>query len=138
MSLTCGTKPREAIKAQVLADFIAKFTLASKQNEDQGAKQWVVHVDGSSTKHAGGIVIVLRSPEGDHLEHTVRLQFQTTNNEAKYEALLQGLLQGLELAKSLGANSVLVHGDSQLMIGQVNGTCKAKEERMKKYLGKVK
>ena len=24
------------------------------------------------------------------------------------------------------------------MIGQVNGTCEAKEERMKKYLGKVK
>ena len=46
-----------------------------------------------------------------------------TNNEAKYEALLQGL----ELAKSLGADSVLVQGDSQLVIGQVNGTCEAKE-----------
>ena len=32
----------------------------------------------------------------------------------------------------------LNHGDSQLVIGQVNGTCEAKEERMKKYLGKVK
>ena len=40
--------------------------------------------------------------------------------------------------KSLGADSVLVHGDSQLVIGQVNGTCEAKEEHMKKYFGKVK
>ena len=44
----------------------------------------------------------------------------------------------MELAKSLGAESVVVQGDFQLIIGQVNGTCEAKEERMKKYLSKVK
>ena len=33
--------------------------------------------------------------------------------------------------------SILVLGDSQLVIGQVNGTCEVKEERMKKYLNKV-
>ena len=125
----------EAIKAQALADFIAKFTPAHDlQNGDQGAKQWIVHVDGSSTQHAGGIGIVLQSPIGDHLEYAIRLQFQMTNNEAEYKALLQGL----ELAKSLGAEAVLVQGDSKLIIGQVNGTCEAKEERIKRYLGKVK
>ena len=42
-------RPREAIKAQVLAEFITKFTPTSdQQNDDQGAKQQVVHVDGSS------------------------------------------------------------------------------------------
>ena len=49
-------KPREAIKVQVLADFIAKFTFASsKQDEKSGARQWVIHVDGLSTQHVGGI-----------------------------------------------------------------------------------
>ena len=43
----------------------------------------------------------------------------------------------MELARSVEAKSVLVLGDSQLVIGQVNETCEAKEERMKKYLGKV-
>ena len=81
-------------------------------------------MDGLSTQHAGGIGIILQSLEGDHQEYAVRLQFQTTNNEAEYEALLQGL----ELAKSLEADLVLVQGDSQLVIGQVNGTCEAKEE----------
>ena len=42
------------------------------------------------------------------------------------------------MAKSLGAESVVDQGDFQLIIGQVNGTCEAKEERMKKYLSKVK
>ena len=62
-----------------------------------------------------------------------RLQYQITNNEVKYETLLKGL----ELAKSIGAKSILILGDSQLVMGQVNGTCKAKEERMKKYLEKI-
>ena len=96
---------KEAIKAQVLADFIAEFTPTSnQQNEGQGAKQWVIYMDGSSTQHVGGIWIVLQSPERGHLEYAVHLQFQTTNNEGEYEALLQGLA----LAKSLEADSVLV------------------------------
>ncbi|XP_030963880.1 uncharacterized protein LOC115985046 [Quercus lobata] len=97
------------------------------------SKRWIVHVDGSSTQHAGGIGVVLQSPEGDKLKHKVRLQYQATNNEVEYEALLKGL----ELAKSVEAKSICVMRDSQLIMGQVNGMYEAKEERMKKYLGRV-
>ncbi|XP_030930774.1 uncharacterized protein LOC115956584 [Quercus lobata] len=123
--------PRHAIKAQALADFIAEFTPSHNETED--SKRWIVHVDGSSTRHAGGIGVVLQSPEGDKLKHKVLLQYQATNNEVEYEALLKGL----ELAKSVEAKSICVMGDSQLIMGQVNGTYEAKEERMKKYLGRV-
>ena len=75
---------------------------------------------------------MLQSPEGDRLTYKVRLQYQTAN-EVEYEALLKGL----ELAKSIEAKSVLILGDSQLIMGQVNGTYEAKEERMKKYLERV-
>ena len=68
------------------------------------------------------------------MKYTTRLQYQTTNNEVEYKALLKGL----ELAKSLGAESIVIKGNSQLIIGQVNETCEVKEERMKKYLNKVK
>ena len=67
--------------------------------------------------------MVLQSPEGDKLKH----------NEVGYEALLKGL----ELAKSVEAKSILVLGDSQLVMGQINRTCEAKEERMRKYLERV-
>ena len=77
--------------------------------------------------------MVLQSPEGDKLKYKLRLQYQPTNNEVEYEALLKGL----ELAKSMEATSILVLGDSQLVMGQVNGTYEAKEGRMKKYLEKV-
>ena len=82
-------RPREAIKAQAFADFITKFTsTCEQQSGHQGIKQWVIHVNGSSTQHASGFGIVLQSLEGDRLEYAVCLQFQTTNNEAEYEALL--------------------------------------------------
>ena len=68
------------------------------------------------------------------MKYATRLQYQTTNNEAEYEALLKGL----ELAKSLRAETMVVQDDSRLIINQVNGRCEAKEDRMKKYLSKVK
>ena len=117
--------PRHAIKAQALADFIAEFTLSHNDSEVVENKKWIIHVDRSSTQYAGGIGVVLQSPEGDKLTYKVRLQYQATNNEVEYEALLKGL----ELAKSIEAESILILGDSQLVTGQVNGTCEAKEER---------
>ena len=77
--------------------------------------------------------MVLQSPEGDKLKHKVHLQYRPTNNEVEYEALLKRL----ELVKSVEAKSVLVLGDSLLVMSQINGTYGAKEERRKKYLEKV-
>ena len=67
-------QPRNAIKAQALADFIAEFTPSYEDlDRREDNKKWVVHVDGSSTLHAEGIGIVLQSPEGDKLKHKVHL-----------------------------------------------------------------
>ena len=92
-----------------MANFIVEFSLnRSELDEADEAQKWVVNVDGSSTLYARGIGVILKSPEGDKLKYTARLQYQTTNNEAKYETLLKGL----ELAKSIGVKSVIVQGDS--------------------------
>ena len=128
-------QPRNAIKVQALANFIAKFTPSHGDlDEENKTKAWIVQVNGSSTLYVGGIRVVLKFLEGDKLKYTTRLQYQTTNNEIEYEALLKGL----ELAKSLGVESIVVQGDSQLIISQVNGICETKEERMKKYLSRLK
>ena len=100
--------PRHAIKAQTLANFIAEFIPIHNDSEVVEDKKWIIHVDGSSTQHAGRIGVVLQSPEGDKLTYKVRLQYQATNNEVKYETLLKGL----ELAKSIEAESILILGDS--------------------------
>ena len=126
-------QPRNAIKAQALADFITEFTPNYDDLEEINSEKWIVYVDGSSTQYVGGIGVVLQSPEGDKMRYKVHVQYQTTNNEIKYEALLKGL----ELAKFVEAKSILILGDSQLIMGQINRTYEAKEERMKKYLEMV-
>ena len=88
---------RNAIKAQVLANFIAKFSPSQGElDEVEEVKRWVVNVDGLSTLYAGGIGVILKSPKEDKLKYAAHLQYQTTNNEAEYETLLKGL----ELVKS--------------------------------------
>ena len=68
------------------------------------------------------------------VECMVCLNFPTTNNEAEYEALVVGL----DLAKAVGATSVVIYYDSQVITNQVNGDYECKGERMKRYLDQVK
>ena len=96
-------QPRVAIKAQVLANFIAEFTYPQEEEEPQ-KKTWTVQTDGSTTKKAGGVGVVLISPEGEILKYAVRLQFPATNNEVKYEAFLTGL----SLARVLEAKTFII------------------------------
>ena len=44
------------------------------------------------------------------------------------------LLTSLKIVKALEARDVIVQANFQLVIGQVRGDYKAKEERMQKYL----
>ena len=67
-------QPRNAIKAQMLADFIAEFSPnRSKLDEANEVRRWVVNVDGSSTLYARGIGVILKSPEGDKLKYATHL-----------------------------------------------------------------
>ena len=69
-------RPRQAIKAQALADFIAKFTVAEEEpQEEEPDKKWEVEIDGLSVKGAGGVGVVFKTPEGHLLKHAVRLQY---------------------------------------------------------------
>ncbi|XP_075659096.1 uncharacterized protein LOC142628960 [Castanea sativa] len=66
-------RPRTAIKGQVVADFIAEFT--SMEDREEISLQWIVFTDGSSNKKAGGVGVVLKSPEGDELKCMIHLDF---------------------------------------------------------------
>jgi ribonuclease HI len=129
-------RPRQAIKAQALTDFIAEFTAADEEptQEVEPEEIWEVNIDESSVKGAEGVGIVFKTPEGQLLKHAVRLQYPTTNNEAEYEALLTGL----RIALVLGATMLKVQSDSQLIVGHVNDEYEAKEDMMVKYLSLVR
>ena len=96
--------PCTAIKGKAVANFIVEFTNVEGQRVKE-YPQWSIHTNRSSNKQAGRVGIVLRSPEWDEIECMVHLDFPTTNNEAEYEALVAGL----DLAKAVGATSVVIH-----------------------------
>ena len=124
-------RPRIAIKAQALADFIVEFIHPwEEEDELEQNEVWTVNIDGLSTKDMGGAGIILVSPEKDKFEYAIQLRFHATNNEAEYEALLAGL----KLSKNMGIKNLIVKSDSQLVIGQIKGEYEAREDRMKKYL----
>ena len=123
---------RMEIKAQAMADFVAEFT--KKEDKGRGATPWMVQTDGSSNRCTEGIGVVLQSPEGDLITCVVCLQFLTTNNEAKYEAVLMGL----DLAEAVESSLVVIYSNSQVIVGHVNGDYETKGEKMKKYLSMVK
>ena len=99
-----------------MADFITEFTLRDGQGAEE-TRQWNIYMDRSSNRQVEGAGVVIQTPEGDKIECMIRLDFPTTNNEAEYKALVVGL----DLAKAVGAENVVVHCDSQVVTSQING-----------------
>ncbi|XP_057758227.1 uncharacterized protein LOC130978282 [Arachis stenosperma] len=99
-------EPRNAIKAQALADFIAEMTPTKLTPEP-----WKLHVDGSSNSTHGGAGIILENQNGITIEQSIRYDFPVSNNQAEYEALLAGL----NLAREVGAKLLEVNTDSQVL-----------------------
>ena len=56
-------------------------------------------------------------PEKLTIEKSLRLSFSTMNNEAEYEALLEGM----SMVQRMGRKVVKMFSDSRLVIGQVKG-----------------
>nr|XP_017246425.1 PREDICTED: uncharacterized protein LOC108218012 [Daucus carota subsp. sativus] len=140
-------KPRTAIKAQALADFLVECTISNEEVGGQGDKiedkveeskepkeYWLLFFDGASKTKGSGAGLVLQSPDGFIVEYAIKLDFPTTNNEAEYEALIAGL----GLARTLRVKNLKVCGDSKLVVFQVNGEFEAREDTMLRYLRIVK
>ena len=96
--------------------------------------RWKVYVDGAANQRGSGIGLVLISLEGIAIEKSLRLGFSATNNEAEYEALLQGMM----MVQKLGGRTMEVFSDSKLVVGQVMGKLEARDARIQEYLGQVK
>ncbi|GMH15714.1 hypothetical protein Nepgr_017555 [Nepenthes gracilis] len=71
-----------------------------------------LHVDGSSTEAGNVAGVVLQTSYGLEIKYSITLEFPTTNNVAKYEALLAELL----LAKECSAKALVIYSDSKLVV----------------------
>jgi ribonuclease HI len=95
----------------------------------------IVYSDGASRNNpgeAGAGVYILR--DGKPLESIARYLGITTNNIAEYTAAIAGL----ERAAQLGASSVKLFADSELLVKQINGLYKVKNEGLKPLHARAK
>ncbi|KAH9319975.1 hypothetical protein KI387_021744, partial [Taxus chinensis] len=83
---------------------------------DEPAYQMTLFFDGSKCQHGGGVGVILILLDGEPMPLSFKLDFDCTNNIAKYEALILGL----QAAYALDVKSINIFGDSQLVINQVN------------------
>ena len=86
-------------------------------------RPWKVHVDGASSAKGAEVGIVIITLEGILSEHSFRLGFNASNNEAEYEALLTGL----RAVSRLEAQEVEIYSDSRLIVNQVQGSFEAQD-----------
>jgi len=87
-----------------------------------------LHAKGKS---GAGIYII--SPSAQNKIFSFKLNFDCTNNDVEYEALVNGLL----LLKYMKAKKVNIFGDSEFIINQVKGTYQTKHSRMRAYMNEV-
>ena len=95
-------------------------------------KTYVLQFDGGSRGNPGlsGAGMVLYDEAGDEVWHARHFLGQSsTNNEAEYTALLIGL----QCALLMGAQHIVIQGDSELVIKQVKGTYKCKSANLIPY-----
>ncbi len=93
-----------------------------------------IYVDGGSRGNPGqaavGAVIILKGREISRISKPIGT---ATNNEAEYQALITAL----EEARHLGATSVHVKMDSELMIRQLLKKYNVKSQNLRPYYEKV-
>ena len=92
-------------------------------------KKLVIYSDGGARGNPGpaGIGVVIFNGSNKILKKIGRCIGSTTNNQAEYKALIMGL----EEAEGMDAEEVLCHLDSELVVKQMQGKYKVREEGLK-------
>jgi ribonuclease HI len=102
--------------------------------EEERRGSWTIYVDRSSNPKGAGTGILIKNDEGVTVECSLNFEFQTSNNQAEYEACFAGICT----TKELGATAITICSESQLVVSQIKGEYKAREPFLQRYLAKVK
>jgi ribonuclease HI len=91
---------------------------------------WLLMVDGAARGNPGeaGCGAVICDETGAVVKKLRRYLGKATNNVAEYEALIMGL----EGALALGGKELRVQSDSELLVRQLNGIYRVKDEKLKR------
>jgi ribonuclease HI len=125
---------RNAIKSQVLADFVAEWTKMQTPPAPIEHETWTMYFDGSVMKEGASVGLVFISPLGLRMKYMVRLHFPASNNAAEYE----DLINGLRIVVELEIKRLKIRGDSELVMGQVMKDKNCVDPKMAAYCQAVR
>lgn len=96
----------------------------------------LAYTDGASRGNPGesGIGVILKDESGNLLAEHYGYIGRTTNNIAEYTALASCL----KLVEKMNCENLIVHSDSELMVRQLNGEYKVKDEGIRKHYRHVR
>lgn len=99
-------------------------------------QQLFLSTDGGARGNPGPAALgfVLTDSSGRVVHEEGKYLGETTNNVAEYSALIAGLKTALEL----GANSVIVRMDSELIVKQMSGEYKIKQPHLQELAKEVR
>ena len=127
-------RSRTTVKSQALVDFITEWTDLNEPPPPDASDHWSMFFDGSLNINGASAGILFVSPNKDKLCYVLRIPFSASNNVAEYEACLHGI----RLVIELGVKRVYVHGDSALVIYQLNKEWDTTHEKMDLYCKEIR
>jgi ribonuclease HI len=99
----------------------------------QSSSVWKMFFDGASSSEGDGAGVVFISPCQEVISLSYKLEFEVTNNVAKYEALVLGM----RAAKEMGIEEITIFGDAELIIQQIRNAYHAHNPRLRNYRNEV-
>ncbi|XP_070057108.1 uncharacterized protein [Nicotiana tomentosiformis] len=141
---------QKAVKGHALADHLAENPIGGEYEplktyfpdeevsfvgEDiaESYDGWRMFFDGPANFKGVGIGAILVSETGQHYPASTKLRFPCTNNMAEYEACILGL----NLAVDMNIQELLVIGDLDLLVHQVQEEWATKNTKILPYLHQV-
>jgi len=102
---------------------------ASKYEMRDTRYEVIAHTDGASRGNPGPAAagFILTDSNGTQLQAKAFFIGRNTNNVAEYT----GVVKALEAVIKIGAKSLIVFSDSQLLVKQINGEYKVKSEQIR-------
>jgi ribonuclease HI len=137
MSVNKTLKRFPSLKPQDLQKILLRSTRRAEENQNQppvlpnanDLPEFVIHADGACRGNPGeaGIGVILADSEGRTIKEMKSFIGMATNNAAEYRAVILGLEKALEL----GAGSVILYLDSELVVRQIHGEYRVRETTLK-------
>ncbi len=93
--------------------------------------QALIYIDGAARGNPGasGIGIVIKDQAGKKIREFYKYIGEVTNNIAEYTALVYSLQEAL----MLGIKDIVINSDSELLVKQLNGEYKVKNEGLRTH-----